>query len=381
MKSYVFHELKERLKCEPTYESGMILSSMCTKPHKFAVSIFTKFIEKNVGDATLFPKVFEMEKEVVKMIGDLLSNPHPSGHIVSGGSEGNLLALWVARKMKKGKNKVIIPKSAHVSLRRAIDILNLKLVEVNLNQNFQVNINEVKRAIDDKTLALVGVAGSTDLGIIDPIDELSELASTHDLYLHVDAAFGGFVIPFLKELGYKVNDFDFRLKGVDSITIDPHKMGLCPIPAGGIIFRNESYLNLIKERIPYGAYGEFEYATITSTRSGAAVLAVWALLKHFGFEGYLKIVRKCMRVTEALVEEINEIKGLALMTPPIMNIVGIRSENIDLHLIVNELAKRGWFISYLPTHIRLVIMPHVKLWHIKRFCKDLKEIVKLHKFD
>ncbi|MCS7116611.1 MAG: tyrosine decarboxylase MfnA [Nitrososphaerales archaeon] len=374
-RNVVLRELEEKLKGEPTYESGRILSSMCTKPHRFAVDVFTRFIEKNLGDVNLFPHVAEIEKEAIRMIGSLLSNPHASGHIVSGGSEANLFALWVAKKMKKGRNRVIVPRSAHISFRRAADILNLELIEVGLNENFQVDVNEVKRSIDDKTLAIVGVAGSTDLGVIDPIDELSELASTHNLYLHVDAAFGGFVIPFLKELGYRVNDFDFKLKGVDSITIDPHKMGLCPIPAGGIIFRNSSYLDLVREKIPYGTYGESEYTTITLTRSGGAALAVWALLKHLGFEGYLRIVKRCMKVTEALVREISTIKGLTLVVQPSMNIVGIRSENIDLHLIVNGLAKRGWVVSYLPTHIRLIIMPHVKMMDVKRFCKDLREIL------
>ena len=120
-------------------------------------------------------------------------------------------------------------------------MLNLKIVEADLDDNFKIDVNSVEENISDKTVAIVGIAGTTELGVIDPIDKLSDIAFENNIYLHVDAAFGGFSIPFLKRLGYEFPDFDFSLPGVCSMTVDPHKMGLAPIPAGGIIFRKEEY--------------------------------------------------------------------------------------------------------------------------------------------
>jgi len=74
------------------------------------------------------------------------------------------------------------------------------------------------------------------------MDRLAELALSNDLFLHVDAAFGGFVIPFLD----RKYDFDFSVKGVSSITADPHKMGMSTIPAGGLLFREEACLLHLK---------------------------------------------------------------------------------------------------------------------------------------
>lgn len=88
----------------------------------------------------------------------------------------------------------------------------------------------MRKLISGNTVAVVGVAGTTELGRIDPVEELSEICLEEGIHLHVDAAFGGFIIPFLRETGAELPEFDFKLQGVSSITVDPHKMGLAPSP-------------------------------------------------------------------------------------------------------------------------------------------------------
>ena len=251
----------------------------------------------------------------------------------------------------------------------------MKIVKVGLNSRFQVDVEAVEKAVNSNTIAIVGLAGTTGLGVVDPISQLSEIAVRKNLYLHLDAAFGGFVLPFLKELGFSVPDFDFSLPGVRSITIDPHKMGLAPIPAGGILFRNEKLRKAVAWSVSYLAGGESEQATIVGTRSGASVIAVWALLKHLGTAGYKRIVRSCMRLTWKLAGEIQKINGLDIMTEPVMNIVGIKSEVFDIRRIAKELRLRKWAVSLFPNHIRIVVMPHVHKQHIEEFLEDLKDIV------
>jgi len=376
-KSVILKELGKKLQRDLTYSSGKILGSMCTEPHSLAKQVYLQYLEKNLGDPGLFPASAELEQEAIRMLGSLLSNPNTSGRIVSGGTEANILALWAARNLaKKERGEVIVPVSAHCSFDKASDLLNLKLIKVKLNRSFQMNVKAAEEAITPKTVAIVGVAGTTGLGVIDPIHELSEIALAHNIYLHVDAAFGGFVLPFLKELGFNAPDFDFKLLGVCSITIDPHKMGLAPIPAGGILFRDASMTEAISMRVPYLAGGETEQSTVMGTRPGASAIAVWALLMHLGREGYKAVVERCLRLTWKLVEGIQQIDGIDIVTQPTINVVGIKSDTIDVWLVAQELRKRGWAVSLFPGYIRIVVMPHVKLSHVESFLEDLGEITK-----
>lgn len=348
---------------------------MCNEPHIFAKRVYVKCLEKNLGDPGLFPATAKLERETIQMLGSLLSNPKACGHIVSGGTEANILAMWAARNLNKEHNEVIVPVSAHISFDKASDLLNLKLIKVKLNNLFQMDVTAAEKAITSKTVAIVGIAGTTELGVVDPITELSEIAVDHGVYLHVDAAFGGFVLPFLKEPSSDVPKFDFSLPGVRSITMDPHKMGLAPIPAGGILFRDEATMKRVGKRVSYLAGGETEHTTLLGTRSGASAVAVWALLKHLGRKGYTTVVEHCMKLTQKLAEGVQQINGLNLVTKPTINIVGIKSDTVEIELIARELRNKGWAISLFPNHIRIVVMPHAKLSHIEKFLNDLEIVM------
>lgn len=95
----LLQELESRFRKDFTYESGRIIGSMCTNPHPLARKVYSRFLETNLGDSGLFPAIAELEREAVNMLGNLLSNSEASGHIVTGGTEANLLALWTAKKL------------------------------------------------------------------------------------------------------------------------------------------------------------------------------------------------------------------------------------------------------------------------------------------
>ncbi|MEM1537370.1 MAG: tyrosine decarboxylase MfnA [Candidatus Nezhaarchaeales archaeon] len=370
----VWSELKAKLAEDLTYESGLILGSMCTKPHSLARRVYTYSLDKNLGDPGLFKGSVAIEGEVVRMLGRLLSNPEAFGAIVSGGSEANLLALWAARNHSKG-SEVIAPASAHISIDKAANLLGLKLIKAPLTASFQVNVQKVKRAVSNRTAALIGIAGTTSLGVVDPIEELSEIALEEHLWLHVDAAFGGLVLPFLAELGYKAPSFDFRLKGVKSITVDPHKMGLTPIPAGGILFRGKDLVKPITFNVPYLSGGNAYQFTVTGTRPAAPVIAAWAIFKALGREGFRKIVARCMKLTNLLADNLSTIPRVKLVVKPVMNVVGISFQGVEASRVAAALRSRGWALSAASNYIRIVVMPHVKRRHVEAFLKDLKEVL------
>lgn len=375
----VLRELEEKLSADMSYRSGRILGSMCTIPHPLAKKVILRYLEKNLGDPGLFPATFQLEKEVITMLGTLLGNPDASGIIVSGGTEANIVAMRIARntsrkKGKKGK-EIIVPESAHTSFDKAADLLDVRLVKAKLDDEYRVDVDDVQSKITKHTFAIVGIAGTTALGTVDPIDALSDIAEDKGLYLHIDAAFGGFVLPFLERAGVRVPVFDFRNKGVSSITVDPHKMGMVPIPAGGLLFRDEELFNENSFEIPYLAGGKYEHPIIIGTRPGATVIATWALLKHLGVEGYVKIVKKCMKITKLLERGIKKISELKVPVKPTMNIIGIASENIDICELDLELRKRRWALGKFPQFLRIVVMPHVKEKHALEFLNELEEAV------
>ena len=367
-----FHELD----CD--YEDGRILGSMCTKPHPFAKEVYYKFLDTNLGDPGLFRGTKQIENEVVQSIGKLLSLDKAYGNIVTGGTEANLMAIRAARnhaRKYKGitDGEIIVPDSAHFSFKKAADMLNLKIVEPELDDNYKIDAVSVKEAISDKTVAIVAVAGTTELGLIDPIEEISKIAHENNIYFHVDAAFGGFSIPFLKKAGYDLPDFDFSLEGVCSITVDPHKMGLAPIPAGGIIFRDEEYLDVMAVDSPYLTVKT--QSTIVGTRLGASSAATYAVMKYFGKEGYIQMNQTLMENTRFLYENLKKI-GYEVVCEPELNIVAFNHPTIETNVLAEKLKNLGWQVSVAkcPVAIRVILMNHIKKNHIEELLKDLKEI-------
>ena len=368
----VLAELKKMQSIDQHYDDGKILCSMCTKPHPLAKKAYEMFFESNQGDSGLFPGTAQLEKEVIQTLATLLHGENSVGFLVSGGTEANLMALLAARNASKIEQpEVVLPQSAHFSFTKICNLLNLKPVYAGLDSAFRVDLSDVKKCVSKNTVAIVGTAGTAELGAIDPIDKLSEVALRHNIHLHVDAAFGGLVIPFLEGVKPK---FDFNLEGVKSITVDPHKMGMAAIPAGGILFKDAKALDLIKTETLY-LTDKVQY-TFVGTRTGAAAASAWAVFKVLGREGYQKVVGYCIKNTKLLAAGVEK-HGFKLVVEPTLNLVAFRSANSKS--LAEKLRAKGWFISYLPRYdcIRIVVMPHVKRRHALAFLEDLSEIEKL----
>src|SRR3972149_6225153 len=270
----ILAELRDFLGEDAKYADGKILCSMCTNPQPIAKIAHQMFLCSNLGDPGLFAGSRRLEQDVVGKLADLLNGENSVGFIVSGGTEANLLALLAARNSSNVSNpEVILPESAHFSFDKICNILKLKPVHAALDAAFRVKPDSVERCITENTVAIVGTAGTAELGAVDPIGKLSEIALAHDVHLHVNAAFGGLVIPFFEPAERDALEFDFRLEGVKSVTVDPHKMGMSTVPAGGILFRDQTFLAHIRTETPY--LTEAAQYTFVGTRSAASVAATW----------------------------------------------------------------------------------------------------------
>ncbi len=368
----ILAEIASKARKDAAYASGKVLSSMCTVPNSFSKRVYTEFMETNLGDAGLFPGTREMEEEAVRMLGRLLHREGASGFILPGGTEANITALWIARnRAKKRRGRVVISEAGHFSFRKAADLLGLRLDAARENDDHSVSIEDAQSKITKDTIAIVGIAGSTEYGSIDDIAALGELAEDRGIYLHVDAAFGGFVLPFMKELGYKIREFDFAVEAVSSMTIDPHKMGLAPIPSGGLILRDAKLLEYIETESPYLL--EKRQYTLSGTRCGASAAATYAVMRSLGRRSYRENVKRCMENTMLLYEGLKDM-GLKVNKPP-MNILTFDHKHRDR--LAERLMESGWFISRTRRgEIRLVIMPHVKKEDARAFLRNLKRVLK-----
>ena len=366
----IFAFLDETKARDTTYER--VLSAMCTHPHKIAVDAHMQYIESNLGDFGLFPGTHDLELEVMRMMGNLMNGPSVHGYVTTGGTESNIQALRAMRNISNIRNpNVIIPESAHFSFDKIADMLEIEIRKAALDSEFKVDMDSMKSLVDEHTIGLVGIAGSTEFGQIDPIEEMSELAIEKGIFLHVDAAFGGFVVPFLKN----PPAFDFALEGVTSIGIDPHKMGLSTIPSGGLLFRDLKHLHHLQTHTPYLTV-DTQYS-LTGTRSGATVAGTYAVMKHLGKDGYQGIIDQCMELTDMVVAGAREI-GIEPLIEPVMNVVALDVPDADL--VRKRLREEfGWQVSITrtPRALRLVLMPHLTPENIKLFLHDLKFVCNL----
>jgi tyrosine decarboxylase / aspartate 1-decarboxylase len=337
-----------------------ILSSMCTLPHPVAVQAHIMFMETNLGDPGLFPGTASLERLLIQRLGILFHNEEAGGYATSGGTESNIQALRLAKVLKNeiSNPNIVVPESAHFSFKKACDLLCLELRTAPLDKQFRMDAEKTAEQINRNTVCLVGVAGSTEYGMVDPIADLAKIAVAHDIFFHVDAAFGGLVIPFLKN----PIPFDFALPGVTSIAVDPHKMGMSTIPAGCLLTRKPDMLPALNIETPYLSVKQ-EY-TLAGTRPGAPVVGALAVLDYLGFEGMTAVVTGCMKNTARLIAGM-ETLGIRRAVTPDVNVATFTCRNVP----------EPWKVSWTRQgHMRIICMPHVHSDRIEAFLKDTGEM-------
>ncbi len=175
-----------------------VLSSMCTRPHPAARAAAERFLATNPGDPGTYRTVAGLEREAVELLGEVASLPDPAGYVTSGGTEANVQAVRVARNRARGRTdapNVVAPESAHFSFTKAADVLGVELRRAPLS-DYRADVDAMAELIDSDTVCVVGVAGSTEYGRVDPVPAVADLAHDRGALCHVDAAWGGFALPF-----------------------------------------------------------------------------------------------------------------------------------------------------------------------------------------
>ncbi|MDA4122841.1 MAG: aminotransferase class V-fold PLP-dependent enzyme [Thaumarchaeota archaeon] len=303
---------------------------------------FQIFLDSNASYDTEHG-VLEMEREVVSMLADLWGLSSGVGHMTSCGTESNILSLYAARKLSKRKGgSVVLPSTAHMSLFKGCEYLGLKPIVVPVDDHFRAVPGAMERAVTKDTVAIAATAGNWAWAQIDPIEAIGKIAEEHDVYFHVDAAYAGFLCSFLKGSEFDIPPFDLSVKGVSSMSSDPHKNGYAPFPAGAIVFRDKELQRAAAYSTPKFLGYEYETPGLIGTRPGYSIAATWAIMNYLGVEGYTKLSRKAMRMTMEFIKGVSDIPGLRPSTIPKLNFATACSLEIDMDRVKATLKRKGW---------------------------------------
>jgi len=358
------------------FHAGQELTDLLKQAHGL-------YFAENALNPTAFPSLRKLETEVVAMTARLLGGDETTvGTMTSGGTESILLAVkaardrGMARGKVRGKPEMVLPASAHPAFDKAAHYFRLKAVHIPVGGDLRADVAAMRRAITRRTVLLVGSAPSYPHGVVDPIVDLAALAREHHLPLHVDACVGGFMLPFVRELGYEVPPFDFRVPGVSSISVDLHKYGYAAKGASVILYRNP---RLRRHQFfactdwPGGIYAS---PTMTGTRPGGAIAAAWAILHRLGHRGYLGIAKEVMEATRRIQAGVEEIEGIRVLGKPHMSLMALTADHVDIYEVADHLGERGWHLDrqQRPPSLHLTVnRAHVPSVGI--FLEDLREAV------
>lgn len=307
-----------------------------------------------------------MERQVLGMLHRLIysrddgfysqwiqDSRHALGAFCSGGTIANVTALWTARNRlcgpsgdfkgiaREGLSKalrhldcsglaVLVSRRGHYSLGKAVDVLGIgrdNLITVETDQNNRVDMQRLRqhcirlRSEGIRPLCLVGIAGTTETGNIDPLDALADLAQELGCHYHVDAAWGG---PTLLSNTYKG-----LLKGIeraDSVTLDAHKQLYVPMGAGMVLFKDPTALSSIEHHAAYilrEGSRDLGSHTLEGSRPGMAML-VHAGLSIIGRKGYELLVDQGIERARRFADRIDAHPDFELVTEPELNILTYR---------------------------------------------------------
>jgi len=325
------------------------------------------------------------------MTANLLSAKEASdevcGTITSGGTESILLAMKTYRDQAREKKRIkkpelVVPVTGHTAFDKACQYFNIKKVHVPVDENFRADIKAVEKAVNKNTIAIVGSAPSFPHGIVDPIAEMSQIALDNYIGFHTDACLGGFVLPFIEKLyrdrgNRSVPLFDFRLKGVTSISIDTHKYGYAAKGTSVIVYRNRELRRFQYYTVTDWPGGLYFSPTFAGSRPGALSAACWASMLSIGENGYLEATRKIMDTAEKIKQEIKRIPDLHIMGNPLW-VIAFGSEKLDIYKILDQMTLKGWSLNGLhkPSCIHIAVtVRHTRDGVAERFIRDLEESV------
>ena len=356
-----------------------------------SIGTHTRKLESEGG----FDDIQMAEREYIFWLGKYLYKTSKDiqkdidGYLCSGATEGNIMGLWILRNMlnSQGCNldniHVVFSKLTHYSIIKACNILNIQnMHSISIDKKFRIDYEKLIELFDSllsdekNKIILVLNIGTTLSGSIDKIEKINKFISEkykNKIYIHLDAAFGGFVLPFSES---KKNYF-FENDNVFTISLDAHKTGQLPYPAGIFLCRKEMQ-KFIEIKVDY-IYGGHDDTLIGSRNGLMALLGKW-YINNIGEKGQREFVEYCLNGKKKLIEEVKkELDNYIELyhSPKYMNFISFSFKNMNNEQIAKceeILMLRYYFVNKKKVY-KIPIMPHT-IKAIKKFISTIKSTLK-----
>lgn len=346
----------------------------------------------------VFPAVRKMEAEIVSMCLRLYNNPDGAGTMTSGGTESIVMAVKTYRdwaRSVKGitEPEMVIPVTAHAAFDKGAAYMGVKVHTIPVNPvTRQVDIRRVRMAINPNTIMIVGSAINYPDGNQDSIVALGQIASKHNIGLHVDCCLGSFVVPFLERAGladgetdtegnvrYRLEPFDFRVKGVTSVSCDTHKYGFAPKGSSVIMYRDASLRRYQYYVNPNWVGGVYASPSLSGSRPGSLIAGTWAAMQYMGSDGYLASCRSLVTCARKIANAITtSIPSLYVLGSPPASVIAFasRDKGVDALEVGDVMRKRGWHLNAItePKGVHIACT-RLTLAVVDIFVEDLKASV------
>ena len=315
-------------------------------------------VNPNVGAWALSPAATEVEAQTVRWIAEFIGFPVDTGGLlVSGGNMANIVCLMAARAAKANwdvraegvaagsapRLRIYASAEAHTGIQKAADMAGLGTASIRwiaTDSRLRMDVTALRRQIEadraagDIPCLVAGTAGSVSTGAIDPLREIAAVCNEHEVWFHVDGAYGGFAaaLPDASD--------DLRaLSLADSVAVDPHKWLYAPLEAGCALVRDASKLRAaFAYHPPYYHFDEhatnyLDYGPQNSR--GFRALKVWLQMRHVGAAGYRQMIGDDVRLSRAMAKAVEAHPELELATQE-LSITTFRYVPRDLRGSVGE---------------------------------------------
>jgi glutamate/tyrosine decarboxylase-like PLP-dependent enzyme len=332
---------------------------------------------ENALNTMVFPSLGWMQHDIVTITAGLLGadqvggpgeGPEAAevrGYLTSGGTESLLLATKTARDWGRGRERpverpnMVLATSAHAAFEKAAHYFDVESRRIPVGADYRADPDAMADAIDDDTVLVVGSAPSYPQGVVDPIPELAGLAAERGILCHVDACLGGFILPFLGQLGHATRRWDLSVPGVTSISADLHKYGYGSKGVSVVVYRTRELARLqpfITSNWLGGLYGS---PSMAGTRPAGPIAAGWAVLHYLGNDGYLRLAGDTWGAAATIRDAIDRAPGLAVRGDPDATVFAFggaggaegpgdpgTAGSIDAFALGDRLADRGgWYFD------------------------------------
>ena len=316
------------------------------------------------------PAGTELERIVVRWLGSLINYDRDAkGLLTSGGSMANMIALLVANRRKSGgavarsglwnsgpPMTVYASSEVHMSIAKAADILGFGrdyVREISCDDRQRMRVDQLREKIEAdrreglRPFCVVGSAGTTNTGVVDPLSEIAAVAREFDLWFHVDGAYGA---PGVLD-ERKQHLFD-GLNLADSVSLDPHKWLYVPVDAGCLLFRDDAAAkatfstdeaDYIKTHgyVDEEAFAFWDYGIELSRRFRA--LKVWLTLQYYGTRRIAAAISEDIALAEYLGEVVSNADDFELLAPVELSICCFRYVSpgtVDLDKLNERIMER-----------------------------------------